>query len=722
MTGLLFEVGTDGVAVLTIDVPGKAMNLATLEFGRALAEAVERVAGDMAIQGAVITSAKADFMAGGDIHAMVASFGAITDPARLYREIARPFSLVLRRLETCGKPFVAAINGSALGGGLEIALACHHRIVADTERLRMGFPEVTIGLIPGAGGTQRLPRLIGIKRAVRLMLDGTRFGPMEALELGVVDRVVAPSGLLAAARAWVLTAADPVQPWASQPWDRKGYAVPGGAGFFDPAIAGFFNAQATAISVKTQHNLPAPIALLDAVAHGTAVPIEAGLRIEARAFTALLMDPTARNLMRTGFISKGACDKLAARPAGFPVRPFASVGVIGAGLMGAGLAQVCAEAGVDVVLVDIGAAQAAASLERIGSAYARRVERGTLAKARADEALARIAPTADYADLARCDLVVEAVFEDRAVKQAVFARATAVLRADAVLATNTSALPVTGLAAGLANPERFIGLHFFSPVDRMPLVEVVRGRSTSDATLAAALDFIRMLRKTPILVNDAPGFFTTRVITAYLFESMGMVGDGVPPALVDNGARAAGFAIGPLALMDELTLDLTHQATCKRREAAGGAWRDPYGFTVLDRLVSGLDRRGKRHGAGFYAYPQGQRRPWDGLRESFPPAAHLPTAGALGQRMLAIQALEAARAFEEGVIASAGEGDVAAVFGIGFPAHTGGVFSLIDTMGIASFCGTCDRLADAHGERFRPSAWLRARAARNEPFHRALAA
>ena len=717
MTGLLFEVGADGVVVLTIDVPGKAMNLTTLEFGRALAKAVDRVAGDAAIKGAVITSAKADFMAGGDIHALVASFGAIADPARLYREIARPFSLVLRRLETCGKPFVAAINGSALGGGLEIALACHHRIVADTERLRMGFPEVTIGLIPGAGGTQRLPRLIGIKRAVKLMLEGTRFGPQEALEFGVVDRVVPPSVLLEAARAYVLAAAD-----ASQPWDRKGYAVPAGAGFFDPAIAGFFNAQATAISVKTQHNLPAPIALLDVVAHGTAVPIDAGLRIEARAFVALLMDPTARNLMRTEFISKGACDKLTARPAGFPLRPLGRVGVIGAGLMGAGLAQVCAEAGMDVVLIDIGAAQAEASLERIGRAYARRVERGTLEKARADEALARIAPTADYADLARCDLVVEAVFEDQDVKQAVFATATAVLRADAILATNTSALPVTGLAAGLANPERFIGLHFFSPVDRMPLVEVVRGRSTSDATLAGALDFIRMLRKTPIVVNDAPGFFTTRVITAYLFESMGMVGDGVPPALIDNGARAAGFAVGPLALMDELSLDLTHHATCKRREAAGGAWREPYGFNVLDRFVSGLDRRGKRHGAGFYAYPEGQRRPWDGLRESFPPTAQLPTVEALGQRMLAIQAMEAARAFEEGVIASAGEGDVAAVFGIGFPAHTGGVFSLIDTMGIASFCGSCDRLADEHGERFRPSAWLRARAARNEPFHRSVAA
>ena len=389
-----------------------------------------------------------------------------------------------------------------------------------------------------------------------------------------MDRVVPAPQMLDAARAWVLA-----NPDAAQPWDRKAYAVPGGAGFFDPAITSLFNATATALSVKTQHNLPAPIALLDVVAHGTAVPIEAGLRIEARAFAKLLTDPVARNLMRTGFVSRAACDKLARRPAGVAVKRPAAIGVIGAGLMGSGLAQVCADAGLNVVLIDVSAAQAEAARARIGHAYARRIERGRLTRAAADAALARINPTDEYAALAPCDLVVEAVFEDLCgVKQAVFARAQDVLRPDAILASNTSALPITGLAETVRHPERFIGLHFFSPVDRMPLVEVVRGERTSDTTLAHALDTLKLLRKTPIIVHDAPGFFTTRVITAYLFESIGMVGDGISPVLIDNAARQAGFAIGPLALMDELTLDLTYNATCKRRDLAGAAWSDPYGF------------------------------------------------------------------------------------------------------------------------------------------------
>jgi 3-hydroxyacyl-CoA dehydrogenase/enoyl-CoA hydratase/3-hydroxybutyryl-CoA epimerase len=717
MTGLTFDCGDDGIAILTIDIPGKTMNLATPELGLALAEAVARVAGDPSIKGAVVTSAKADFMAGGDIHALVNGFGTLGDAAAVYRNIARPFSEMLRRLETCGKPFVAAINGSALGGGLELALACHHRIVADAEKLIIAMPEVTIGLIPGAGGTQRLPRMIGIRQAVHLMLDGTRLTPAEALKRGVVDAVVAPGELMQAARAWVASCTQ-----ATQPWDRKGYVVPGGAGFFDPAITAFFNVEATAITVKTHHTLPAPIALLDAVAHGTAVPIEAGLRIEARAFTKLLMEPTARNLMRTEFLSKSACDKLAARPAGIARRPPARIGVIGAGLMGAGLAQVSADAGLDVVLIDVSAELAAASLERIGRAYAKKVERGTLTRARADAALARMTPTEEYAALAPCDLVVEAVFEDQAVKQAVLARAAAVLRPDAVLASNTSGLPITGLGAALPQPDRFIGLHFFSPVDRMALVEVVRGRRTSDETLAHALDFIKALRKTPIIVKDAPGFFTTRVITAYLFECIGMVGEGVAPTLVDNAARQAGFAIGPLALMDELTLDLTHHAESKRRDLAGAGWQPPHGFDVLDRFVTDLGRTGRRNGAGFYDYPDGKRRPWAGLSEIYAPAGTPQDVSTLKRRMLFIQSLEAARAFEEGVIGNPGEGDVGAVLGIGFPAYTGGVFSLIDTMGIARFAEEADQLADRFGERYRPTAWLKHRAARGEGFYAAGAA
>ncbi len=712
MANLNFDVGEDGVAILTMGTPGRPMNLATLELGRELDEAVIRIAGDQAIKGAVITSAKADFMAGGDIHGIVASFDTLGDAASVYHNIARPFSAVLRRLETCGKPFVAAVNGSALGGGLELALACHYRVVADAPRLIFALPEVTIGLIPAAGGTQRLPRLLGIRAAVSLLLDGKRLNPQEACKAGIVDAVVPAADLLGTARAWISSIGNAVQPW-----DKKGFAVPGGAGFFNAAITGFFNATATGISVKTQHNLPAPIALLTAVAHGTSVPMDAGLRIEARQFTKLLMDPVARNMMRTSFISRAGCDKLERRPQNVETFKPKLIGVIGGGLMGAGVAQVSAEAGLDVILIDVNAAQATASQARISNAYAKRVERGLLTREWADAALARITPTDDYAQLAQADLVVEAVFEDRDVKLEVFRKLADVIRIDAILASNTSALPIGDLAAGVLNPERFIGLHFFSPVERMPLVEVIKSRHTSTATLAGALDYVKLLRKTPIIVNDAPGFFTSRVITAYLFESIGMVGDGLTPALIDNAARQAGFAMGPLALMDELTLDLTYHATAKRGAAAGPSWTPPYGFDVLSKFVTELQRKDRRYGAGFYAYPEGQRAPWDGLKGVYAQQNNDYALHDLKDRMLYIQALEAARAFEEDVIDNAGEGDVAAVLGIGFPAYTGGVFSFIDTVGLQKFVARADDLADRFGERFRPRPWLKARAALNQRFY-----
>lgn len=707
-----FAIDSDGIATLTMNVPGQAMNLATLAFGRELSAAVERIAGDPAIRGAIISSGKADFMAGGDIHGMVADFDRLGDAATVYRDIARPFTELLRRLETCGKPVVAAINGSAFGGGLEIGLACHYRIVADLPKLILAMPEVTIGLIPGAGGSQRLPRLIGIEAALPLLLQGTRLSPADALKLGLVDQLVPAAELLAAAKTWLIGVGN-----AIQPWDQKQYRVPGGAGFFDARITGLFNATATSLTVGNHHKLPAPIALLSAVARGCAVPIEAGLRIESREFTRLLKNPVSRNLMRTTFVSKSECDKLARRPAGIEPAALQSIGVIGAGLMGAGIAQVAAEAGIGVVMIDATAARAQAGRQRIDEGYAKRIAKGRFDSAKAAAALARIQATDDYQALADCDLVVEAVFEDRGVKAEVYRKLAAVLKPGALIASNTSALPIGQLAADVDRPESFIGLHFFSPVDRMPLVEVVSGDRTSARALAHALDFVKRLRKTPILVNDARGFFTTRVITAYLFESVGMVGDGLAPTLIDNLARQAGFAIGPLALMDDLTLDLTYNATCKHRDEVGERWLPPYGFSVFAKLVAGLDRKGRRYGAGFYDYADGRRQPWAGLAGIYPPPAEPVPLADIGQRLLYIQALEAARAFEQGVIISAGEGDVGSVLGIGFPAHTGGVYSLIDTIGIAEFVAACDRLADRYGERFRPSAWLRSRAQAGQRFY-----
>ena len=701
-----------GIALVTMDVEAEPMNLATLQFGGELGAAVETLAADPAVRGVILTSGKRDFMAGGDIHGMVDSFEQLGNEATVYRQIARPFSELLRRMESCGKPFVAAINGSALGAGLEIAMACHRRIVADLPRLILALPEVTIGLIPGAGGSQRLPRLIGIERAVPLLLKGTRLSPGEALKLGVVDEVVPPEQLIERARAWLLAGGN-----SRQPWDEKDYRVPGGAGFFDARISRYFSQTATRLALSTQHNLPAPIALLSAVARGTAVPIDAGLRIESREFTRLLKNPVSRNLMRTSFVSRAKCDKLARRPAGVAPAELKRIGVIGAGLMGRGVAQVSAQAGFEVVMLDVSAGQAQSGRQGIADNLSRRVAKGQLDAAAAEQIVARILATEEYSRLAGCDLVVEAVFEDRKVKADVFRKVRAAVGPEAIIASNTSALPITQLAEGVEAPQRVIGLHFFSPVDRMPLVEVVSGAQTSSRTLAHALDFVKSLRKTPIQVMDAPGFFTTRVITAYLFESVGMVGDGIPPALIDNAARQAGFAIGPLALMDDLTLDLTYHATCRRRDEAGGAWKEPYGFPVFHRFVAELGRKGRRYDAGFYDYAAGRRLPWPGLQQVYASAKELPQVADLKQRMLYIQALEAARAYEEGVIADPGEGDVGSVLGIGFPGYTGGGFSLIDTVGIGAFVDACERLAERHGERFLPSPWLRARAARKQPFH-----
>ncbi|HEX8602500.1 MAG TPA: 3-hydroxyacyl-CoA dehydrogenase NAD-binding domain-containing protein [Pseudoduganella sp.] len=708
-TTLQYEVGDDGVAVVTIDVPGGSANVMTPQFRTDLAAVIDRVQGDSAVRGAVITSAKGDFMAGGDLKAMVEQFSMPMSREDAFA-IATLMSPLLRKLETCGKPFVAAINGPAMGGGLELALACHARVALDDASVQLALPEVTLGLIPGAGGTQRLPRLIGVQKALPILLKGTRIGVQQALELGLVS-ATAVTDLVRTARAMVADT-NPVQPW-----DRKGFQVPGGASFFDADLGATYNLNATAIAGDTSRNYPAPIALLTVVARGTVLPIDAALHLESCHFAKLVLDPTARNMVRTSFVSKGELDKLARRPKDVPASRVKRVGVIGAGLMGGGVAQVCAAAGLEVVLIDASEAGATAGKQRLADAYAKQVARGRMQQDKADAILARIAPSADYAALAGCTLVVEAVFEDRKVKGDVFRKLQEVLAPDAIIASNTSSLPISGLAEGVQHPERFIGLHFFSPVDRMPLVEVVTGARTSEQTLAHALDFIKLLRKTPIVVKDSRGFFTTRVISAYLTESMGMLAEGVKPALIDNAARLAGMPIGPLSLVDELTIELGYNAMNQEKADLGDAWQEPPGYPVQRKFVAELDRRGRRHGKGFYDYVDGKKQLWAGLDAVYPPAPVQPAVAELKQRMLYIQSLEAARCFEEDVIADPAEGDVGSVLGIAFPAYTGGVFSLIDTVGIAAFVAACDSLADRHGERYRPSAWLKARAASGQAFY-----
>jgi len=708
---LKYSVSDKGVAIILMDIPGSSANVMSVQFRDELANAIDRVVDDSSVKAAVISSLKSDFMAGGDLKQMMTLFdqGLSAEQALA---VANQFKPLLRRMETSGKPFVAAINGAAMGGGLELALACHRRVVTDDPRIVLALPEVTLGLIPGAGGTQRVPRLIGIAKALPLLLKGQRLVPQKALELGLVDRLAASNELLQVAEALALEVEDP-----TQPWDRKGYTVPGGAGFMGPEPGATFNLTATSLARETNRNYPAPIALLSAVAHGTAVPMDAALHIESCEFAKLLMDPVARNMMRTLFVNKGELDKLSRRPQGIDAGSLTRVGVVGAGLMGAGVAHVAALAGFAVVLLDATAEQAASGKQRLEDSFAKLIAKGRMAQDKADAILNRIQASGDYADLAGCELVVEAVFENRAVKAEVFKRLEAVLDPGAIIASNTSSLPITGLAESLQHPQRFIGLHFFSPVDRMALVEVIKGGKTSEQTLAHALDFIKSLRKTPIIVNDARGFFTTRVISRYLQESMGMLAEGIKPALIDNAARLAGFPVGPLQLIDEVTIEIGLNAANQDREDLGQSWEEPVSYAVQKRFVEDLGRSGRRYGQGFYDYPEGKRQVWPGMAEVYPPQNPQPDVEEVKQRMLYIQALEAARAYEAGVITDPAEGDVGALLGIGYPSYTGGVFSLIDTLGIQRFVEVCEGFAERFGSRWQPSPWLKARAAEGMRFY-----
>lgn len=704
-----FEV-SEGIATLWLDVEGKPMNVVTPAFQRELAECVERVADDVGIFGAIVASRRDSFLAGADLKWLATVFEQRLTVQEMLVEHS-DLSKTLRRLETCGKPFVAAINGTALGAGLELGLACHRRIVAENPRTLIGLPEVTVGLLPGAGGIQRLIRLIGIEKAVPLLTQGTKLDPRAALDLGIMHAIVEPSQLMAEARNWLTT-----RPPSQQPWDRKGFQVPGGS-ITAPRIADFF-ASATALAARaTQRNYPAPIAILSAVYEGSAVPIDAALRIESCYFVSLLRDPVARNMTRTLFINKGAAEKLARRPQGVAKSRIERLGVLGAGMMGAGIAYVSARAGLHAVLLDSTLQKAEA-----GKDYSRKLLQAAVEKGRATPedmraVLDRIQPAVDYADLAACPLVIEAVFEDRAIKANVTRQTDAVVPTSAVLASNTSTLPIAGLAAAARRPENFIGLHFFSPVDRMPLVEVIVGKRTSPETLARALDYVQQIRKTPIVVNDSRGFYTSRVFATYTNEGMSLLQDGVHPALIENAAKQAGMAVGPLAVSDEVTLELLYKVNRQAREDLGKDYAPLSAIDVVLKMYE-IERWGRRSGGGFYEYPLGQRKTlWPKLAELFPRAAAQPAVEHCKQRLLYIQALESARCYFERVITQPEDADIGSILGWGFPSWTGGTLSLIETVGVSSFVAACDRLADGHGARFAVPEPLRDMARRNEVFH-----
>ena len=699
---------SNGIATLTWNQPGRAQNVLNGETCAAFFAAIDQVVTDASVKGILVTSAKPDFIAGGDLEWLQAS----DDAATLFTRTCE-LHRALRKLETCGKPVAAALPGSTLGGGVEIAQACHYRVAADNARARFGLPEVTLGLLPGGGGTQRLPRLIGVQKALPMLLEGKRIKAADALKLGIVDAVVNAGDEADAARAWLLAEG---QTRAQQPWDIKGYKVPGG-GIASPAVQQVFTAANAMLRQKTYGNYPAAASILSCVYEGLITDLDTGLKTEARYFVQAVLSPEARAMIRTLFFSMNAANKLAARPAEVPVRRYAKVGVLGAGMMGAGIAYVTAKAGLPVVLLD--STQEAA--ER-GKDYSRKlvekqVQRGRLHAEQAEALLARIKPTTRYADLDGAELVIEAVFEQRDIKADVTRQAEAVLSPDAVFASNTSTLPITGLAEASSRPGNFIGLHFFSPVDKMPLVEVIVGRQTTQTTLAQALDYVRAIGMTPIVVNDSRGFYTSRVFSTYVLEGLAMLAEGVAPALIENAGVQAGMPVGPLALIDEVSSELIHKVNQQTRADLGIAYIERPGETVAERMVA-LGRIGRKAGQGFYDYPEGGKKAlWPGLATAYPKAATQPDVQTLVDRLITVQAVETARCLDERVVTDPRDADVGALLGWGFPAFRGGPVSHIQRVGVGAFVALCDRLAAEHGRRFTPPALLRDMAARQAAFY-----
>ncbi len=695
-----FHVEADGVAVLTWNVTDRPMNVLNEASIAAFRAAMEKVLNDDAIRGAVVTSSHKEFIVGADIR-MLEEMGDTAE--EIYAKGER-IQQLFRRLETGGKPFVAAINGHALGGGYELCLACHYRIAVEEGRIKIGLPESKLGLLPGGGGTQRLPRLIGIEQAVPLMLEGRDVDQRRALKMGMVDALVPAAELIARARQWVLEQGNEK---ILQPWDRKGYRIPGGA-VQSPKIQQFFIAGNALLREKTYGNYPAQRNIMSCVFEGLQTNLDTGLKIETRYFANCLLSPEAKNMIRF-FFSMTDANKLSRRPKDVEKGRFSRIGVLGAGMMGAGIAYVTASAGMEVVLIDTSTEAAQKGRDYSRGLLEKQIRRGRMTQDQADALLRRIHPTTDFNDLAGCELVIEAVFEDRAIKADVTARAEAVIGEDAVFASNTSTLPISGLAEASSRPAMFIGLHFFSPVEKMPLVEIIRGRETGDVALARAMDFVRAIAKTPIVVNDSRSFFTSRVFATYVREGLAMLAEGVKPALIENAGRMAGMPVGPLALADEVSIELMYKIMKQTMADLGESYVVQPGDDVIVKWVEDLGRIGKKAGKGFYEYPRdGAKFLWPGIGEQYPLAASQPDVQELMQRMLYIQAVESARCMEEGVIEDPRDADVGSVMGWGFPPFHGGVASLVDEVGADAFIARCEVLAQKYGARFNPPQSLHA--------------
>jgi 3-hydroxyacyl-CoA dehydrogenase / enoyl-CoA hydratase / 3-hydroxybutyryl-CoA epimerase len=695
-THLTTALDADGIATITWDMAGRQPNTFNEATIAEFEAAIRELLADAKVKGIVITSAKSDFIVGADL-------GMLQQVASMSREEflrrVRRMQQLFRDVETGGKPVVAALNGTAVGGGFELAMACHVRVATDNPAIRVGLPEVQLGLLPGAGGTQRMPRLIGAREALGLITQGKTIPVKKALELGLLTEVVPAEQLLERAKDHALTAE------AVQPWDKKGFRIPGGEVHSAQGFETFTGANAM-ITKETWGNYPAPRLAAYAIYHGLQMPIDQGVKVEARGFVELAFDPKTQAMIRTLFFSMGEAKRLKGRSKTVPIKRYEKIGVLGAGLMGHGITHAAVTNGIEVVLLDVDQAAAERGKERIGAILQAAVAKGRLSEDAAKAAMGRVHPTASFDDLRPCQLIVEAVFEKRDLKNEVVKKAEAVIAPETIFGSNTSTLPITGLATASSRPDQFIGLHFFSPVEKMPLVEVILGEKTSEATLAQALDFVKAIGKTPIVVRDGRGFFTSRVFGTYLVEGVAMLAEGVKPALIDNAGRLAGMPMGPLTVADMVNIDLSYKIRMQAKADLGEKYVAHPADAVVELMVK-EGRYGQKTKAGFYDYTDSGKQLWPGLAKHFPVAAEQPSLEAITRRLLHIQAIETLRCMEEGIVQRPQDADVGSILGWGFCPFYGGVASYVDLVGAKRLAAECDDLARTCGSRFAPPALLR---------------
>ncbi len=704
MKTIRYELDADGIATLTFDEPDSPVNTMRPEWQDDMAEAAALLERDKErIKGVLLASAKTTFFAGAELKGVLKL--KAEDAAEGFKRI-EVLKRSFRRIEALGKPVVALLNGAALGGGWEVALIAHARFALDDRKIQFGTPEVSLGLIPGATGITKTVRMLGLMAAQPYLLEGKLFGPREAVELGWVQGLASDAAQLRSmALEWIAA-----NPEAMQPWDRKDYKMPGGTPA-SPKIAAALAVAPAMLAAKTRGLYPAAHAILETMVEGAQVDYDTATRIESRKLAKVMVSQTTKNMVTAFFFNLNAIRAGKSRPVGVPKWKPGKVGVLGAGMMGAGIAHACASRGLACVLKDVDIEKARAGFEAVRKITAPLVAKGKLSELQQAEILNRVTPTADVADLQGSELIIEAVFEQRALKAAVTKEAEAMLAAGGVFASNTSTLPISGLAQASARPDKFVGLHFFSPVHKMKLVEIIRGKATDDETVARAFDFVVALGKTPIVVNDSRGFFTSRVFGTFVMEGATMLDEGIPAPLIEHAALAAGMPVGPLTVLDETSLALSvHVLDQTRADLAveGKAFEPSRGELLVERMVKELKRPGRAGGGGFYDYPAGQpKQLWSQLKPLFEKSAAVPSIDELKQRLLYRQAIETARCLSEGVLTTAADANIGSIFGIGFPAWTGGALQFIESEGRERFFANAQSLAQRHGVRFAVAPMVR---------------